>query len=117
MLAFAIITTFPFCLLTPLEAKSLIFNLFLGDFLKAFLVLYFYRELAAKISFKDINSLNLKSSLLISGTLPLNINKLHSVFIFKPLISLKDNSKSTKIISSSIDSSFLVLMVEASIKS
>ena len=89
---------------------------FLGDFLKAFPVLCFYRELAAKISFKNINLLNLESSLLALGTLPLNINKLYNIFIFKPLISLKSNNKSTKVTSSSVNSFSLVLMVKASIK-
>ena len=117
MSALAIIATFPFCLLAPLKAKGPIFSFFLGDFLKAFLALYFYRELAAKISFKDINLLNLESSPLALSTLPLNINKLYSVFIFKPLISLKGNSRDARVTSFSIDSSFLVLIVEASTKS
>ena len=66
---------------------------------------------------KNINLLNLESSLLASGTLPLNINKLYSVFAFKPLISLKGNSRGTRVTSSSVDSSFLVLIVKASTKS
>ena len=117
LLASAIIAIFPFCLLASLKAKSLIFSFFLGDFLKAFPVLYFYRELAAKISSKDINLLNLKSSPSASGTLLLNINKLYSVFIFKPLISLKSNSRGTRVTSSSINFSSLVLTAEASTKS
>ena len=88
---------FPFCLLTPLKAKGPIFSFFLGNFLKAFPALYFYGELAVKTSFKDINLLNLESSPSALGTLPLNINKLHSVFMFKPLISLKSNSKGAKV--------------------
>ena len=117
LLALVIIATFPFYLLALLEAKGPIFSFFLGDFLKAFPTLCFYKELAAKIFFKDINPLNLESSPLASGTLPLNINKLYSVFAFKPLISLKGNSKGTRVTSSSIDSSSLVLTVKASTKS
>ena len=117
MLALAIITTYPFYLLALLEAKSPIFSFFLGDFLKAFLVLHFYRELAAKTFFKDINLSDSESSSLTLSTLPLNINKLYSIFIFKPLISLKGNSRGVKVTGSSIDSSSLVLMVEASTKS
>jgi hypothetical protein len=89
----------------------------LGDFLKAFPALHFYGELAVKISSKDIDLLNLESSPLALGTFPLNINKLCSVFIFKPLISLKGNSRSSRVTSFGTDSSFLVLMVEASTKS
>ena len=117
LLALVIIATFPFCLLAPLKVKGPIFSFFLADFLKAFPTLCFYGELAAKIFFKDINPLDLKSSPSASGTLPSNINKLYSVFIFKPLISLKGNSRGAKITGSSIDSSSLVLMVEASTKS
>ena len=117
MLVLAIIAAFPFYLLALLKAKGPIFSFFLGDFLKAFPALYFCGELAAKTFFKDINLLNLKSSSLASGTLPLNINKLYSVFIFKPLISLKDNSRGTKITGFSVDSSSLVLTVEANTKS
>ena len=115
--ALAIIATFPFCLLAPLKAKSPIFSFFLGDFLKAFPALHFYGELAVKISFKNVNLLNLEFSPSVSGTLPLNINKLYSVFIFKPLISLKSNSRGARVTSFSVDSSFLVLMVEAGTKS
>ena len=115
--ALVIIATFPFCLLAPLKVKGPIFSFFLGDFLKAFPTLCFYKELAAKIFFKDINPLNLESSPSASGTLPPNINKLCSVFVFKPLISLKGNSRGARVTDSSIDSSFLVLMVKASTKS
>ena len=117
LLALAIIATFPFCLLALLKAKGLIFSFFLGDFLKAFLALYFYRELAVKISFKDINLLNLESSLLALSTLPLNINELRSVFIFKLLISLKSNSRGAKVTGFNINSSSSVLIVEVSTKS
>ena len=117
LLASVIITIFPFCLLASLEAKSPIFSFFLGDFLKAFPALYFYRELAAKTSFKDINLLNLKFSPSASDTLLLNINKLYSVFVFKPLISLKSNSRGARVTSFSINSSSLILTVKASTKS
>ena len=79
--------------------------------------LYFYRKLAAKTSFKDINLLNLEFSLLASGTLLLNINKLYSIFMFKPLTSLKSNSRGAKITGFSVDSSSLVLMVKVNTKS
>ena len=67
-------------------------------------------------SSKDINLLNLESSPYTLGTLPLNKNKLYSIFVFKPLTSLKDNSRGTKVTGSSTDSS-LILIVEASTKS
>jgi hypothetical protein len=86
------------------------------DFLKAFLALHFYRELATRSSSKDIDLLNLKSSLYTLGTLPLNRNKLYSILAFKPLTSLKGNSRGTKVTGFSTDS-FLILIVEASIKS
>jgi hypothetical protein len=78
--------------------------------------LYFYRELATKLSFKDIDLLNLESSPYTLGTLPLNRNKLCSIFIFKPLTFLKSNSRGTRVTSFSTDS-FLILIVEASTKS
>ena len=117
MLASVIITTFPFCLLALLEAKSPIFSFFLGNFLKAFPALHFYRELVVKISPKDTNPLNSEFFPLVLDTLPLNINKLHSIIIFKPLIFLKSNSRGIKVTSFSIDSFFLILTVEASTKS
>src|SRR6266550_1990044 len=95
LLALAIIATFPFFLLTLLKAKGsagLIFSFFLGDFLETFLALYFYRELVIRISSKDVDLLNTKSSPLALGTLPLNRNKLCSIFTLKPLISLKGNN-------------------------
>ena len=76
----------------------------------------FYGELATKSSSKNIDLLNLESSPYALGTLPLNKNKLYSILIFKPLTSLKSNSRGTKVTSSSTDSS-LILTVEASIKS
>jgi hypothetical protein len=84
--------------------------------LEAFPALYFYRELAIRLFSKDIDLLDLKSSLYALGTLPLNKNKLYSIFIFKPLTSLKSNSRSTRVISSSVNSS-LILIVKASTKS
>jgi hypothetical protein len=91
----AIIAAFPFFLLTLLEAKGSIgpiFIFFLGDFLGVFLVLRFYREPVIRISSKDIDLLDSKSSPLASRTLPLNRNELYSIFILKPLISLKGNN-------------------------
>jgi hypothetical protein len=120
LLALVIITAFPFCLLALLKAKGFIgpiFNFFLGDFLKAFPALHFYKELAVKTSFKDIDLLNSESSPLTLGTFPLNINKLCSISTFKPLISLKSNSRGLKVTGSSTNSSFLILIVEASTKS
>ena len=107
---------FPFYLLAPLKVKGPIFSFFLGDFLKAFPVLHFCGELAAKTFFKNVNLLDLESSLLALGILSLNINKLYSIFIFKPLISLKNNSRGAKVTSFSVNSFFLVLTVEASTK-
>ena len=69
-----------------------------------------------KLSSKDINLLNSKSSLCVLGTLPLNKNKLYSIFIFEPLTSSKSNSRGTKIINFGTDSSS-VLIVKASTKS
>jgi hypothetical protein len=106
--------------LTLLEAKGSIgpiFSFFLGDFLEAFLALYFYRKLVIKVSSKDL--LDLESSPLALGTLPLNRNKLYNIFAFKPLTSLKGNSRGSGVTSSSIDSSSssLALIVKASTKS
>ena len=69
-----------------------------------------------KLFSKNIDLLDLESSSYILGTLPLNKNKLYSIFIFKPLTSLKSNSRGVKITSSSTDSS-LILIVEANTKS
>ena len=81
------------------------------------MALYFSEELIIKISTKGIDPLDLKSSFLVLGTLPLNRYKLPNIFIFKPLTFLKGNSKSTKVTGSNTNSSFLVLIVEANIKS
>jgi hypothetical protein len=78
--------------------------------------LYFYRELVTKISFKNIDLLNLKFFFYILSTLPLNRNKLYNIFIFKPLTFLKSNNKGTRVISFGTDSS-LILTVKASTKS
>ena len=93
-----------------------IFSFFFRDFLEAFLALRFYRELAIKLSSKDVDLLDLESSSYALGTLPLNRNKLRSILIFKPLTSLKGNSRGTRVTGSSVDSS-LVLIVKASTKS
>ena len=69
-----------------------------------------------RLSFKDINLLNLKSSLYTLGTLLLNRNKLCSIFAFKPLTSLKSNNRGTGVTSSGADF-FSILTVEASTKS
>ena len=69
-----------------------------------------------RLFFKDINLLNLEFSLYTLNTLPLNKNKLYSIFIFKPLTSLKNNSRGTKVTSFSIDFS-LILIIKASTKS
>ena len=77
----------------------------------------FSGELITKISAEGVDLLDLKSSFLALGTLPLNRYKLPNIFTFKPLTFLKSNSKGAKVTGSSTDSFFLVLMVEASIKS
>jgi hypothetical protein len=59
-----------------------------------------------------VDLLDLESSPYTLGTLPLNRNKLRSIFAFKPLTSLKDNSRGTGVTGSS-----LVLTVKASTKS
>jgi hypothetical protein len=115
-----IIATFLFSFLALLKAKgsiAFIFSFFLRNFLKAFLALRFSGELIIKISTKDVDPLNLKSSFLTLGTLPLNRYKLPNIFTFKPLTFVKGNSKGTKVTSFSADSSSLVLMVKANTKS
>jgi len=84
--------------------------------LEAFLALYFCRELATKLSSKDVDLLDSESSPYALGTLPLNKNKLRNILAFKPLTSLKGNSRGAGVTGSSIDSS-LVLIVKASTKS
>ena len=84
--------------------------------MEAFPALYFYRELATKLSFKDIDLLNSESSPYILSTLPLNKNKLYNILAFKPLTSLKNNNRGTRVTGSSTDSS-LILIVKASTKS
>ena len=79
--------------------------------------MHFSKKLIIKIFIKGVDPLNLKSSLLALGTLPLNRYKLPNIFTFKPLTFLKSNNKNAKVTSSSADSSSLVLMVKASIKS
>ena len=106
-------------MLALLKAKGFvgpIFSFFFRDFLKAFPALYFYRKLVTESSFKDIDLLDSKSSLCTLGTLPLNKNELYSIFAFEPLTSLKDNSRSTGVTGSNIDS-FLISIVETGTKS
>ena len=69
-----------------------------------------------RLSFKDIDLLDLESSLYTLGTLLLKKNELYSILAFKPLTSLKSNSRGARVTSFSIDS-FLILIVKASIKS
>ena len=57
------------------------------------------------------------SSLLALGTLPLNKNKLCSIFIFKPLTFLKGTNRGPRVTSPSTDPFPLALTVEASTKS
>jgi hypothetical protein len=79
--------------------------------------LYFYEELVIKASSKDVDLLDLESSLLALGTLPLNRNKVRSIFMFKPLTSLKGTNKGPRVTGSSINPSPLALTVKASTKS
>ena len=119
LLALVIIATFPFYLLALLEVRDsvgLIFSFFFRDFLKAFPALYFYGELVIRSSSKNINLLDLESSPYTLSTLLPNRNKLYSIFVFKPLTSLKSNSRGAGVTSSGINF-FLILTVKASIKS
>jgi len=79
--------------------------------------LRFYKELVIKTSSKDVDLLDLESSLLALGTLPLNRNALYSIFAFKPLTSLKGTNRGPRVTGSSIDPSPLALTVKASTKS
>ena len=81
------------------------------------MALRFYKELIIKTSIKDTDLLNSKSSPLVLGTLLLNKNELHSIFIFKPLTSLKSNSKGARVTGSSANPFSLVLIVKTNIKS
>ena len=85
--------------------------------MEAFLALHFCKELAIKISFKDIDLSDLKSSLLALGTLSLNKNKLRSIFVFKPLTFLKGTNRGFGVTDFSTNSFPLVLMVKTSTKS
>ena len=69
-----------------------------------------------RLSFKDINLLNSESFLYTLGILSPNKNKLYSILAFKPLTSLKSNSKGARVTSFSTDF-FLILIVKASTKS
>jgi hypothetical protein len=79
--------------------------------------LRFYKELVTKISSKDVDLLDLESSLLALETLPPNRNKLYSIFAFKPLTSLKGTNRGPRVTGSSISPSPLALIVKASTKS
>jgi hypothetical protein len=79
--------------------------------------LRFYKKLVIKISSKDVDLLDLESSLLALETLPPNRNKVRSIFMFKPLTSLKGTNRGPRVTSSSTDPSPLALMVKASTKS
>jgi len=79
--------------------------------------LRFYKELIVKASSKDIDLSNSKSFLLVLGILPLNKNKLRSIFAFKPLTSLKGNSRGARVTKSGVNLFSLVLIVKASTKS
>ena len=79
--------------------------------------MHFCKELATKTFSKDIDLLNSESSLLTLGTLLLNRNKLHSIFIFKPLTSLKSTNKSPKVTGFNTDPFPSALIVKASTKS
>ena len=83
--------------------------------MEAFSALYFCRELVTGSSSKNINLLDLESSPYTLGTLSLNRNELYSIFAFKPLTSLKSNSRSTRVTGSSTDF-FLILIVKANTK-
>ena len=67
-------------------------------------------------SFKNINLLDLESSPYTLGILPLNRNKLYNILVFKPLTSLKGNSRNAGVTGSGINS-FLILTVKAGTKS
>ena len=69
-----------------------------------------------KLFSKNLDLLDLESSSYILGTLPLNKNKLYSIFIFKSLTFLKSNSRGTGVTGSSVNSSS-ILTVKASTKS
>jgi hypothetical protein len=69
-----------------------------------------------RLSSKDVDLSDLESSPYALGTLPLNRNKLRSILTFKPLTSLKGNSRGAGVTGSGADSS-LVLIVKASTKS
>ena len=77
----------------------------------------FYKKLAIKTSSKDVDLLDLETSLLALGTLPLNRNEIYSIFMFKPLTSLKGTNRGSRVTSSSTDFSPLDLTVKASTKS
>ena len=69
------------------------------------------------LPFKDVNLLDLESSLLALGTLPPNRNKLRSIFAFKLLTSLKGTNRGPRVTSSGIDPFSLALIFKTSTKS
>jgi hypothetical protein len=79
--------------------------------------LRFYEEPVIKASSKDVDLLDLESSLLALGTLPPNRNKVRSIFAFKPLTSLKGTNRGPRVTGSSANPSPLALTVKASTKS
>ena len=58
-----------------------------------------------KLSSKDIDLSNSESSLYTLGTLPPNRNELCSILAFKPLTSLKGNSRGARVTGFGINSS------------
>jgi hypothetical protein len=79
--------------------------------------LRFCEELVIKASSKDVDLLDLESSLLALGTLPPNRNEVRSIFTFKPLTSLKGTNRDPRVTGSSVNPSPLALTVKASTKS
>ena len=72
--------------------------------------------MATGLSSKDIDLLDLESSPCTLGTLPLNRNKLYSIFAFEPLTSLKGNSRGAGVTGFGVNS-FLILIVKTGTKS
>ena len=93
------------------------FSFFLEDFLEAFPALYFCGEPVTKSSSKNIDLLDFEFFPSTLGTLLLNRNEFCNTFIFKPLTSSKNNSRSARVTGSNTDSFFLFLIVKAGTKS
>jgi len=81
------------------------------------LALRFYKELIIRVSSRDVDLLNSKSSFLALDILLLNRNKLRSIFAFKFLTFLKGNSRGTRVTESGVNFFFLVLIVKTGTKS